>query len=133
MSHIFLSRSRTISCCFGFSADQLSSISRCSGVRDMASDPSAKNWDRVIPNPVHTFSRVCIVGVCFLRYQVEIVDCVNPAFWDNSYSDHPRCKRSRVISFSMSFISITRTWLLRILYFVKALIFSVLRRILNSL
>ena len=72
--NIFLSKSIMICCCFGFSADQLSSISPCSGVSEMGSSPSEKNCDKVIPNPLHTLSSVCIVGVCPLRYQVDIVD-----------------------------------------------------------
>ena len=36
---------------------------------------------------------------------VEIVDCVSPEFWANSYSDQPRAKRSLVISCKISFMS----------------------------
>ena len=38
--------------------------------------PSAKNCDNEIPSPLHTLSKVWMVGVWLLRYHVEIVDCV---------------------------------------------------------
>ena len=79
-----------ISCWLVVKVDQLSNIFFCSGVRQIRSSPSAKNWDKVIPKPLHTFSKVGSVGTWFLRYQVDIVDCVKPEYLANSYSDQFR-------------------------------------------
>ena len=50
------------------------------------------------------FSRERTVGICPFRYQVEMVDCVSPAWTARSYSDQLRAVRSLVISCKISFI-----------------------------
>ena len=61
---------------------------------------------------------------------VEIVDCVSPEFWANSYSDQPRAKRSLVISCKISFMSSSLPLRYSVNYTsLKNLIFSPLDRI----
>lgn len=55
---IVLNNSRNNFCWTSVSDDQLSNISLCLKVRETASLPSAKNWDKVIPSPLQTLSNV---------------------------------------------------------------------------
>ena len=47
-------------------------------VSEKDSRSSAKNWDRVMPNAVHTFSSEGTDGTMFFLYHEEIVDWVRP-------------------------------------------------------
>lgn len=100
---MLLNNFKNSACCVSVNAAQQSSNSFWSADRDIVSSSSAKNWERVIPNPQHTFSNVCIVGSCCFRYHVEIVDCDKPECCANSYSDQFRFNRNLVISASISF------------------------------
>lgn len=73
---------------------------------------SAKNCDKVMPNPLQIFSKEAIVGCWFLRYHVDMVDWGISACVASSYSDHPRCSRNLVISSRMLFISTIPLYLL---------------------
>ena len=101
--YIFLRSSFTACCCSVVSADQLSNNSFCSGVSETGFSPSSKNWDSVIPIPLHIFSIFCNVGTCCFRYQDEIVDCDTPQYFASSYSVQFRFWRSLVISCNTSF------------------------------
>ena len=129
-----LNNSRKRHCCVSDKADQLSSNSLCRGVRLTRSSSSAKNCDKVIPNPLQTLSSVCIVGVWFLRYQVDMVDWDNPDRFAKSYSDQLRLVRSLVISSSTFFtLQPPHSTILRLLYFTKNLNISWLSSIIYSL
>ena len=104
---MFLSRSVINCCCFALRPDQLSKSAFCAEVSKMASSPSAKNCDSVIPKLLHTVSRVWMVGTWFFRYQVEMVDWGIPVFLESSYLDQPRTKQSLVISCRIFFTSCT--------------------------
>ena len=125
---ILLSNSKITFFCSSASADQWSSISRCSAVNEIGASPSSKNCDSVMPKPLHIFSSDWIVGVCRFRYQPEIVDCGKPDRFANSYSVQSRLIRSRSISLrAVSFFSDY----LRILYLFIPLIFRTECSIIN--
>lgn len=72
---------------------QCSKTSCRSGVNSAIS-PSAKNSERVIPNPLQIRSNVVMEGIEFLRKILVKVGCGKPQFLANLYSLQPRSSSS---------------------------------------
>ena len=68
----------TTACWSALSFDQRSSNFRWDSVRETGASPSAKKWDKVIPNAAQIFSKEGMVCTMFFRYQDEMVDWGKP-------------------------------------------------------
>ena len=88
--YMFLSNSFTRWRCWSLRVDQLSNNSFCSGVREIGSSPSEKNWPRLIPKVLQRVSRVGMLGMEPRWNIFEIVDMDNLDSFARRYSDHPR-------------------------------------------
>ena len=77
----------------GVRQTQQSNSSFISGVSSTIS-VSAKNCDKVMPNPLHIVSRVATEGTVFLLKMFPIVDCAKPHSFESLYSVHPRSRNN---------------------------------------
>ena len=107
MCYILSIKAKTTACCSSLSLAQRSRSFFWDSVRETVVSPSANNWDNVMPNATHIFSREGIVGTIFLRYQEDMVDWGKPECSASWYSVQPRSSRYVVMAARISFTTLT--------------------------